>query len=117
MPIEPVIENTEHHNAKNGDREQSGPSRHGVVDSRCNANTILRDRIHHSCGKRSHTYRHTKPENHDRREKICPVASTDVRKYKEHKAKRGDQWTNNERKFWSVLRNKPARPARKRRNN
>ena len=106
----------EHHDPKDRDGEKTGRPRDRVVNARCNPGAILRDGIHHRGGERSHANRHAQPENHDRREKICPVAAANVRDHEKHEADRSGQRTDNERKFCSVTYDKSARPTREKGN-
>ena len=47
-------------------------------DARRDANAFLSDCAHYGRGERRYADRHAQAENHDRREKICPVAAANV---------------------------------------
>src|SRR5205823_11743774 len=68
-----MIKAVKHNDSKNGDRKQSGSSGNCIVNSRCNANPILHDRIHNSRGKRRDAYGHSYAEYNNCREKGLPV--------------------------------------------
>ena len=102
-----------HHDSENCDRKQARPSRNRVIDSRSDADAILRDRIH-DCGReRRDAYRHACPKDDNSRKKLLPVAPSHTGYHEKREAKGYNQRTYNERNFRAVTLNEPARPARK----
>ena len=82
-----MIKCVKHHDPEDSDREQPGPSRDGVIDSRGNADAILRNRIHHSGCKRRNTYSHSHPKYNDSREKVLPVTGVHIGQHEKREAK------------------------------
>ena len=115
-PIKFATKNLKHHDPENSDRDQTSRARDGIVDARGDADTLLRDGVHHRGGKRSDADRHTQSEKEDSREKSCPIATARARQNEKRETRCGYQWADDQRKFRSVNCNESARPARKERN-
>src|SRR5271170_1094309 len=101
-----------HRNPEYCDRKYPGYARHGVVDSRSRADSVLIYRIHNDGGERSYSDRRPKTQNNHRWEERLPVALSNGRHREQSKSKRDNEWTSDQRNSRTIAGDKSTGPPR-----
>lgn len=111
-PSKRPIENRKDGDAQDGNREQTGGSRDGVVHSGSHSGPVARDGIHDGGRQRRDAHGHAEPENDDGGKECGPIGAANSGQREESKAGSRNSRADDQRNARAILLHERTRPAR-----